>query len=548
MKNNCSSPTTTEIPNYSNGLTPFEEVSAKLFCSVTIGDIHELKKLLNENVGIFSKIVSMRNDQGSTLVHKACANDHSHIIDYLHDLGFDINALDYLDSTPLHHACANGSVSAILQLSRYSELKKDIKDFYGNAPIHLAIKNMKYNALKVLIDNLNISVNSKKTNSKTLLHIAAQQFDLEGIEYLLKKNANLNALDESNSTPLMLAIDCYGDVMSSRRASLNACNMKTNNTQISESSSRTDMDTINMSLNSKIWLCFLKLMPKETDNNLKTLVNDKGRNYVHIAAFRNNDVFLRLLALRVEKSIYQEMIMSVDKSGLTPLHLACQQGFPEMVLLLMELMKDIEGTDVYYSHFLNIQDKEGNTPLHLAAKHLSYYKEEDEPSEVLQLSKTSIYNPSHPFLISPKSTSGSSLFSEVSSNTRNFLKKIEEEKKNLLVETIRILFSTDAVDTDIVNNEGESAYSILKEKTDYFCTAFSSRRGSNDVSPKSLCQYRRFKSDRNKEKKGELLCHSKSTETFPTTPVSIKLVASEESKSFGNLFSRRKRSISEDFR
>jgi len=80
---------------------------------------------------------------------------------------------------------------------------KDVKDVYGNTPIHMACGNGKEEMVKLLLDN-NCNINVKNVNGDAPIHMACANGSLETVKLLLENNCILESLNNDNKTPLQL--------------------------------------------------------------------------------------------------------------------------------------------------------------------------------------------------------------------------------------------------------------------------------------------------------------------------------------------------------
>lgn len=211
------------------------------------GDYEGVQSLLNENPDIISEVdefghsalfgavISKRldicrllvehganvNEQskefGFTVLHKACQGGCDDICRYLVDNGADVTMKDQKDSDALYNAITG---AGDLQMCQY--LVEKGADAEG--ALHLASFNGKCDIVEWLLnehtathlqstelskrDKINglVGVNAKGYRENTPLHLACQQGHLELCKLLIKRGADVKAVNEAGCTPLHEAV------------------------------------------------------------------------------------------------------------------------------------------------------------------------------------------------------------------------------------------------------------------------------------------------------------------------------------------------------
>jgi hypothetical protein len=113
----------------------------------------------------------------------------------------------YAGWTPLHSACCYGSemiVRFLIQEGANKEAETD--DLWS--PLYIATNNKQYNCVKLLLE-YGVDPDTRGSNLWTPLHISCMDnhpISLRIAEKLIKNNANIDAIDFNEMTPLHLAV------------------------------------------------------------------------------------------------------------------------------------------------------------------------------------------------------------------------------------------------------------------------------------------------------------------------------------------------------
>lgn len=151
--------------------------------------------------------------------------------------GFDINATNKEQDTPLHAAVCYG-YREIIELLLKHDAKMDSINGKNMTPLHTAVKYGYPGVVQLLLKH---GANANATGYKewTPLHVAAKKGNLTIVQELLKAGASVNSLTKVWQTPLDLAIDehskednqllvvkellKYGALISEKTANLATC-------------------------------------------------------------------------------------------------------------------------------------------------------------------------------------------------------------------------------------------------------------------------------------------------------------------------------------
>ena len=161
------------LKEQTNGFDPHEWLGGELFRAAHGGDLEYAKDLIAQGAD-----PNGCDSFGMSALAMACQNNYTDIINYLLELGADVNAHSKgkpIDRTALMAACSNDGHPAIVRL---------------------------------LVER-GAEVNTKGERGFTALHWAAMHGDVESVKYLLSKGANPNAKNQYGLTAFEEAESSY---------------------------------------------------------------------------------------------------------------------------------------------------------------------------------------------------------------------------------------------------------------------------------------------------------------------------------------------------
>ncbi|MCP4160315.1 MAG: hypothetical protein GY760_09600 [Deltaproteobacteria bacterium] len=146
---------------------------------------------------------NLKNSNLTTPLHYAAVNGYNKVVHHLIQKKAHINSKDKDGRTPLIGAISTNKIAtAKLIINMGASLK--MKDNMNNTALHFAANFTNDVGLVNLLINRGVPINKKNKNGSTALHFAVQN-NLKITKYLIKKGADINALDIDMKTPLQHA-------------------------------------------------------------------------------------------------------------------------------------------------------------------------------------------------------------------------------------------------------------------------------------------------------------------------------------------------------
>ncbi|KAJ5066859.1 cyclin-dependent kinase inhibitor 2c-related [Anaeramoeba ignava] len=163
------------------------------------GTLDQIQKLVLKGAS-----VNCKGNYAQTPLHFCIATQKNiEIISYLISSGAKINAVNDFGKNPLHLACEKYPQFEILKLLLENGADPKIVDKSSKLPVfHLFNQKSNLDLIKLFIGP-NFPIDQIIFQTKTSLIAACQnQADLDVIEFLLEKGANVNFIDDTKKTPL----------------------------------------------------------------------------------------------------------------------------------------------------------------------------------------------------------------------------------------------------------------------------------------------------------------------------------------------------------
>lgn len=277
-------------------------------------------------------------------------------------LGIDgalISMVDHHGNTPLHYACSQGHLPAVVFLTSEVKHLVTLRNKRGETPLHVATKHCHLDVVKFLIEEKNcyLSVKDSVTGS-TPFHIAAKAGCLDMVQYLAnEKSCDLECKTSrqknskskiSGRTPLHYAsyaghCDIVAFLIEDK-----ACNPS-----CKDDFGFTPLHLACQEGHSEVVRFLLNLNDVEP-NQVVTVVTDIGVTPIHSASLSGN---LEVVKLLVDQNDGDSSC--IDSEGRTALHYSSRKGHTDIVQYLLE--GPISNP--------NCVDQSHVTPLHLAAQY-----------------------------------------------------------------------------------------------------------------------------------------------------------------------------------
>ena len=309
--------------------------SPVLFIALNTGNLTVIQLLIDHGAD-----VDVQDDNLSTALHITSGIGDMNTVRVLLQHGAEVNPRDSHGSTPLHLASAKGNDSVVRLLVEH-EADVDASDNTNSTPLHLAFINQHLDSAALLIEKgADATVLDNKILTPLHLHLASAKGNYTVVNFLIDK-VDLNALDETKSTPLHLAlINGNSDIAKLLIEKGADVNIPDNKEQIS----------LHLALFNKD-LDLVKLLVRyKADVNAR---NKDKLTPLHVALHHSPHGECRFIDVLLANGGDPN---ARDGSGHSPLHFASQKGDIEIAKSLLE-----GGAKV------NLKDWKRQTPLHVAS-------------------------------------------------------------------------------------------------------------------------------------------------------------------------------------
>ena len=328
---------------------------SSLHASMESGHIHIMEWIANKcNINVATYCTST----GFTLVHRAAQSGRLHALQHLvNTYQCDINAttnyyVNHALYTPLHYACEEGRVAVVLYLTSLPQCNITAETSNHSTIIHLTCKSGSLPILKHLVEHCSdqLSLYAINNDGKASIHLACEKGALNIIKYIIEHSPDLLDLPDAHGyTPLLTA--AYNNhlpvvkYLNSQNCNISVLDDKGFNV-LHISSKKGCSDIVKYLIDGKY------VDPNITDFHERTSL--------HIAVLNAQ---LAIVEYLMDSPNYQQPRVHFDvqdEDGNASLHIACETGQPNIVLIL---------SAAYLSHDISIlqTNYKGWTPLHCVA-------------------------------------------------------------------------------------------------------------------------------------------------------------------------------------
>ena len=375
-----------EDKEFVNFILGFEKLRFDDICTSPI--LHEVVKqgdvaIVTHFVTKIGCSINTRHEDGNTLLHVACNNNHFPIVKLLtsHEECY-IETRDLNGRSALHIAAQQGHLQIVKHLVERKQCDTNMKDIYLDTPLHLACVNGHLNVVAYLsAPEICSNIEERGEDGFTLVHLAALKGHTEILKYLVEQmKCDVNsAAETTRTTPLHVACSSgHLDVV--EYLSDNAlCDVhskdKIGRTALHSASKAGHLEVVKHLVERKG--CDINV---KNDDQLTPLHVACQAGHLDVVVYLSNNVlsdvhakFKKFTALHLaaERGHLGYIVVGCDinvKNNLnnTPLYVACQAGHLDVV----EYLSNNELCDVH------AKDKIGRTALHSASKagHLEVVK------------------------------------------------------------------------------------------------------------------------------------------------------------------------------
>ncbi|CAD5112443.1 DgyrCDS1665 [Dimorphilus gyrociliatus] len=329
---------------------PNKNIESALHIATTENRINIIRELLKCN----RTDPSITERTGGTPLHVAAFKDNEEAAKLLLEAGAGMCKACSMGFTPMHVATMRNSKNVLQRLIQQAEASS--MNSKGQAcplrmhklPLHEAVLSGDETIVKMCLTS-GASIDTKKANGETAVHIAASRGSVNILEILFqaqpdKKLKSLQSKDSSMMTPLhTAALFDKPDVIEyliQQGADVNETNQD-------------GMTPLLLAASKKAWKAMEMLMNKKAD---LFCTDDNKRNILHLIV--TNGGRPEKMCFLCCKVKVKSLLNDQDSEGCTPLHYASRTGNFNTIAAFIDM-----------GAFLNVKDREKQSPLHFAARY-----------------------------------------------------------------------------------------------------------------------------------------------------------------------------------
>lgn len=264
-----------------------------------------------------------------------------------------ISFYDSEGNVPLHSAVHGGDIKAV-ELCLKSGAKISTQQHDLSTPVHLACAQGAIDIVKLMFsmqpNEKKISLTCTDVQKMTPLHCASMFDHPEIVEYLVKEGADINALDKEQRSPLLLAASRSG------WRTVNALIRAKANINLKDVNHRNVLHLVIMN-GGRLEDFACEVQKSQSQVQLLQLLNEKDNTGCSPLHYASREGHIRSLENLIRLGA---CINLKNNNNESPLHFAARYGRYNTVKQLLDSEK---GTFI-----INESDGEGLTPLHIASQ------------------------------------------------------------------------------------------------------------------------------------------------------------------------------------
>ncbi|CAI9737750.1 E3 ubiquitin-protein ligase MIB2-like [Octopus vulgaris] len=153
----------------------------------------------------FDADVNIVNSHGYTALHIACDKECTDIANFLIQSKSDINMVSASGYTALHIACNKGFTDIVdLLIQSGADINK--KDKYNESSLHCAVLRQHQDIVKLILSQAEVEFDIRNTHDQTPFLQAVSKGNLEIMQMLVLKGADLDAINKDGDNCLHIAL------------------------------------------------------------------------------------------------------------------------------------------------------------------------------------------------------------------------------------------------------------------------------------------------------------------------------------------------------
>ena len=331
-------------------------IYAKFYNACLEGELSTIKDIRGK-----LSTVLMQDEDGQTPLYAACIGNNTEIVKLLIGFGFDVNHQDNEGKTPLHTAFENHAPDVAQTLITQFNANTEIRDKQNWTPLHTALdRGYSSYAQELLEKFLHKDVGTEV--SWIQLYAACLTESVQGVQFLLHANTDVNHVSSTGYRPLHIAVD---------KSNIDLVTLLLDQ-DININSVTFDEETpLHIAADRGDETIIQKILTQKVDINLKDVI---GNTSLHLAVRQKQETKAGLVKTRVSYSgqslapyhacsaqtvrtiiNHGADLNAVNNQGQTALWFACVDGQDSFARILLD-----SGADP------NIKDKDGESCLHAA--------------------------------------------------------------------------------------------------------------------------------------------------------------------------------------